>query len=304
MVPAYGIQGRASTPARTTDRKELDCFIDTLVGENSGSRSAGTSSPAGRKSRPSSTFGAGGVGTETYERVSSGSRAPDQTVSAGTQTLSTIPIRTTLEEVPSTSTKPKPNVETYHKGVQTSEPWSPQRRRRTSEEFSGSEKNLSPSQSRSPKAKRHSRREREREEELRQNLRREIEEELKAVKDLSIDGPLPTGPSKYPARGLTEEEITAVTGSDDFLEFVERSSKAIEKALDQDYDVLADYALDGADGLDGDEDEGYGRSKGRKGRRIKQVAQFYDERWNKKRMMSDLNFSPKAIHPAQARINC
>ena len=293
MISAHGLQGRASTPARATDRKELDSFIDTLVGEGSGSRSTGTSSPAARKSRPSSTFGAGNIGSETYERASSGSRAPNQKVSSGTQTLSTIPIETTFEEVPSTLTKSKPSVERYDKGIQTAEPWSPQRRRRSSEASSGSERDQSPSQGRSPKAKRQSRREREREEELRQNLRREIEEELKAIKDLSIDGPLQTGPSKYPARELTEEEITAVTGSDDFLEFVEKSSKAIEKALDQDYDILADYALDGADGVDDDENVGYQRSKGRKGRRIKQVTQFYDERWNKKRMISDLNFSPK-----------
>lgn len=182
---------------------------------------------------------------------------------------------------------------TYSKAVQTSEPWSPQRRRRSSGGFSDAEGDQSPSQGRSPKAKRLSRREREKEEELRQILRREIEEELKAVKDLSIGGPLPAGPSNYPARGLTAEEIHAVTASEDFLDFVERSSKVIEKALDQDYDVLADYALDGGDEIDEDEDEGYGSSRGKKGRRIKQVAQFYDERWSKKRMISDMHFSPK-----------
>jgi hypothetical protein len=110
---------------------------------------------------------------------------------------------------------------------------------------------------------------------------------------LTLDGPIPTGPSKSPARGLTDEEVNAVTASEEFLDFVERSSKVIEKALDQDYDVLADYALDGADGIDEDEDEGYGSSVGKKGRRIKQVAQFYDERWSKKRMISDICFSPK-----------
>lgn len=83
-----------------------------------------------------------------------------------------------------------------------------------------------------------------------------------------------------------------MTASEDFLEFVERSSKVIEKALDQDYDVLADYALDGAE-VESDEDEGYGSSRGKKGRRVRQVAQFYDERWSRKRMISDLNFSPK-----------
>ena len=112
-----------------------------------------------------------------------------------------------------------------------------------------------------------------------------------------MDGTIPTGPSNFPARALTDEEANAVTASEDFLDFVERSTKVIEKALDQDYDVLADYALDGADGVDEDEDEGYGSSTGKKGRRIKQVAQFYDERWSKKRMISDMCFSPKVrIH--------
>jgi len=262
------------------------------VGDRPGSRSAGTSSPAARKSRPSSTFGTGGVGTETYERASSGNRAPVQTVSAGTQTEATTSA-TTTHEAPPASTKPKIKVETYEKGVQTSEPWSPQRRRRSSGHFSDSERDQSPSHGRSPKAKRLSRREREKEEELRQNLRREIEEELNAVKDLGINRPTPAGPSKHQARGLTEDELHAVTASEEFLDFVERSSKVIEKALDQDYDVLANYALDGADGVDEDEDEGYGSSTGKKGRRIKQIAQFYDERWSKKRMISDLHFSQK-----------
>jgi len=189
--------------------------------------------------------------------------------------------------------KHKVQVETYEKGVQTSEPWSPQRRRRSSGRSSDSERDQSPLQGRSPKAKRLSRREREKEEEVRQNLRREIEEELNAVKDLNVNGPKHTGPSNYPARGLTEEEVHAVTASEDFLDFVERSSKVIEKALDQDYDVLANYALDGADGVDEDEDEGYGSSTGKKGRRIKQIAQFYDGRWSKKRMISDMHFSSK-----------
>lgn len=290
-----------STPARTTDRKELDSFIETLVGDKPGSRNAGTSSPAVRKSRPSSTFGAGGVGTETYERASSANRAPVHTSSTATQTDSATSIDASHEVQPPTI-KPPVEIVTYSKAVQTSEPWSPPRRRRSPDGFSDSERDQSPSHRRSPKAKRSSRREREREEELRQNLRREIEEELKAARDLTINGSLPAGPSKFPARGLTDEEVNAVTGSDEFLDFVERSSKVIEKALDQDYDVLADYALEGTDGMDEDEDEGYGSSRGKKGRRIKQIAQFYDERWSKKRMISDMNFSPKVCRRQYSRL--
>lgn len=284
-------KAKVSTPSRATDRKELDSFIDTLVGGKPRDRSAGTSSPAGRKSRPSSAIGTGNVGAETYDGTSSQSHRPASYASAGTQTLSTALIETTFEQPPTPTSKPIAEVLTYSKGVQTSDPWSPQRQRRSSSGVSDSDGDGSPSAPRSP-TKRRSRREREREEELRHNLRLEIEEELKAVKDLKLDGPNPTGPSNFPARGLTDEEVNAVTASEDFLEFVERSSKVIEKALDQDYDVLADYALDGAE-VESDEDEGYGSSRGKKGRRVRQVAQFYDERWSRKRMISDMNFSHK-----------
>ena len=205
--------------------------------------------------------------------------------------MSTAPVETTYEQPPALTSKPTAEVLTYSKGVQTSDPRPLQRQRRSSGDFSDSEADGSPSAPRSP-TKRRSRREREREEELRQNLRREIEEELRAAKDLTLDAPIPTGPSNFPARGLTDEEVNAVTASEDFLDFVERSSKVIEKALDQDYDVLADYALDGAE-IQSDEDEGYGSSRGKKGRGVRQTAQFYDERWSRKRMISDMNFSPK-----------
>lgn len=213
-----------------------------------------------------------------------------QRASTGTQTSSSVPIQIAQEQSQVSGSVPtQPKVETYSKGVQTSDSWSPQQRRRSSPGFSESDQSSTP---RSP-TKRRSRRERDKEEELRQTLKREIEEELRAANDLNLDGSIPTGASKFPARNLTDEEANAVTASEDFLEFVERSSKVIEKALDQDYDLLADYALDGAEGFDEDEDEGYGSSRGTKGRRVKQVAQFYDERWSKKRMISDMHFSPK-----------
>ena len=274
---------KVSTPTRLADRKELDSLIDSLVGDKSKDTSAGSSTPAGRKSRPSSAFGTANVGAESYDQK--------PYVSAGTQTQSTAPVETTHEQPSGPTATSASEVLTYSKGVQTSDPWSPQRQRRLSGEFLDSDGDGPPSAPRSP-TKRRNRRQREREEELRQNLRLEIEEELKAVKELSLDVPTPTGSSNFPARGLTDEEVNAVTASEDFLAFVERSSKVIEKALDQDYDLLANYALDGAQ-LESDEDEGYGSSRGKKGRRVRQVAQFYDERWCRKRMISDLHFSPK-----------
>ena len=185
-----------------------------------------------------------------------------------------------------------PEVLSYSKAIQTSDLGSLPGRRRSLGEYPASDSDNSPEFNRSPrKSKRRSRKEREREEELRQNLRREIEEELKAARKPLAD--ISNGEAKYPARPLTNEELTAVTASDDFLDFVERSSKVIERALDQDYDVLADYALNGAAEIDSDEDDPHGRVKGKKGRRIRQVAQFYDERWSKKRMISDIDFSSR-----------
>ena len=280
---------RGPTPRRSTDRQDLDSFIESLVGERPGSQGpgTGTASPA-RRSRPSSTLSAVQVGSETYEQAHTGP-APSNYTTSSTQTGDATSL---LSGQTTTASPHKPPPETYSKGVQTSEPWSPQRPRRSSD--AGSDSGLEVSPTRSPRAiKKLTRRQREREAELRENLRKEIEEELLAARDLTLDGKISSAPSKFPARALTNEELNAVTSSDDFVDFVDRSSKVIEKSLDQDYDVLADYALDGLQGVDDEDDEDYGGSRGKPRRKLKQVAQFWDERWSKNRMTSDLGFSPK-----------
>ena len=90
------------------------------------------------------------------------------------------------------------------------------------------------------------------------------------------------------AGDMNDDELNAVTSSDDFLDFVEKSSKVIERALDEEYDILADYELGGMNANDEEDDE-YGNKR----RGIKEITQFYDERWSKKRTISDLSFSPK-----------
>ena len=220
------------------------------------------------------------------------SQAP--TTSVATQTLSTSEISTTYEVTPT----PKPETVSYSVGVQTTEQWSPQRHERSTDDFSDSDKEGSPSASRTPRAqKRMSRREREREEELRQNLRREVEEELKAIKDPSSNELMAnSAQARFPTRPLTGEEMSAVTSSEDFRDFVDRSSKVVERALDQEYDILADYAMDDLK-LDDDDDEGYAGSQGQKGRRMKEIAQFYEDKSCRKRMISNINFSPKVGLP-------
>jgi dynein intermediate chain len=101
----------------------------------------------------------------------------------------------------------------------------------------------------------------------------------------------PSAAANFPARALTAEELKAVTQSEDFMDFIDRSTKVIEKALDQEYDILTDYTLQVHD-ID-DDDEQHGNTGGKGRRKVKEVAQFYDERWSKKRMISSIDFSPK-----------
>jgi dynein intermediate chain len=195
----------------------------------------------------------------------------------------------TPESVPPPPPAPKVEILTYSKAVQT-EQWIGPRTGSAEDGFSGSEDEDGTHTSRANK--RLSRRERERDEEIRESLRREIEEEVKAAKALTEGGAVPvTSQLRYPLRTLNDDELNAVTSSGEFLDFVERSSKVIERALDEDYDVLADYALGGL-GID-EEDEEYAAGKRRD---IKEVHHFWDERWSKKRMVSDLSFSPKVCY--------
>lgn len=210
-----------------------------------------------------------------------------QRLSVSTQTLSTAPLSTVYEFAPS----PVKEVFSYSKAVQTTEEWSTQTSRpKAFDESDEEEGDITVS---ATPNKRLSRRERDRVEELRDNIRKEIEEELKATRDLMVDGPPKASQNgttaNFPARNLTSEELNAVTSSEEFMDFVERSSKVIERALDQEYDILADYALSGDTGIEDDEE--FTSGKGR--RKVKEIAQFYDERWSKKRMVSDINFSPK-----------
>jgi dynein intermediate chain len=199
------------------------------------------------------------------------------------QILSTISLKTIYECPPS----PVKEVYSYSKGVQTTEEWTPPNRSRAFSESDTEEPPVTASPS-----KRLSRRERGREEELRENIRKEIEEELRAAKELITDGVLkPSAAANFPARTLNNEELKAVTQSDDFMDFIDRSTKVIEKALDQEYDILTDYTLQVHDVEDDDEPSGNTAGKGR--RKVREVAQFYDERWSKKRMISSIDFSPK-----------
>ncbi|EMR65862.1 putative cytoplasmic dynein 1 intermediate chain 2 protein [Eutypa lata UCREL1] len=283
-------------------QRELRANQATVGESRPGSISTGFASPIQRGSRPNSILSAGELSVENSEVAS---QANGQTVHNSTAPyhhhqkppqqpleLATIPVLTVFECPPS----PVKEVFTYSKGVQTNDDWTlpPTPRARAFSDLD-EDYDLPPPGVTSTPSKRASRRLREREEELRENLRKEIEEELKAARELVTDGVLPNGTvvtANFPARALNDEELAALTASDDFVDFVDRSTKVIERALDvsNDYDILRDYSLQAHDIEDEDDHAGNTGGKGR--RRVKEVVQFYDERWSKKRMVSSLDFSP------------
>ncbi|KAK8148241.1 hypothetical protein G3M48_000103 [Beauveria asiatica] len=275
------------SPGRADSRREIESLINSLVGESrpGSTTTGGAASPAPRGSRPNSVLSAGEIsnGTSEYAAPPSGHSAP----APPPVQLSTVPLTTVYECPPS----PVKEIFSYSKGVQTTDGWTSPARPR-SQSLQSDQDDVSGSMT-SP-SKKLSRRERDREEELRQKIRDEVEEELRATRERLADGAeaQQSSTTNYPIRELTSEELGAVTRSDEFVEFLEQSTKVIERAIDQEtYDILTDYSLQGKD-LDKEDDE-TGNTGGRGQTRIKEVAQFYDERWSKKRMISSIDFSPK-----------
>ncbi|KAI1917192.1 hypothetical protein LOZ61_000709 [Ophidiomyces ophidiicola] len=266
------------TPGRSDNRAELDSLISRLVDRPSSAarKEGGEASPRGRGSRPNSVLSGGQLSGDNAETYTPPVRPLSQSIATQTTLSPTDP-----QAQPQPLLALKTEILTYNKAVQT-DAWTDTKA--YSGDESGSDNDGSPV--------RMSRRAHERDEVIRKQLRKEIEDEIAAsiVSEKDIDSQQ-AGHPRYPLRTLTNEELNAVTSSGEFLDFVERSSKVIERALDEEYDVLADYALGGL-GAEDDEDDDF--RVGKKRREIKQVAQFWDERWSKKRMITDISFSPKA----------
>ncbi|KAN0121203.1 Pyridoxal phosphate-dependent transferase [Russula decolorans] len=83
-------------------------------------------------------------------------------------------------------------------------------------------------------------------------------------------------------RDLTEEERTSIIAAPEFLDFVEQSSKIVQRALNDNYDYIRDYTSGAETG--GDDSEG---------KRVKCVCAFWDERYCKNRSITDVDWSPK-----------
>ncbi|KAI1115167.1 cytoplasmic dynein-like protein 1 intermediate chain 2 [Nemania sp. NC0429] len=279
---------------KNDQKQEIDKILERfgLVGDSRPGSINGVVSPSRRGSRPNSVLSAGELSiAENSEYTSPTNAQPGAAAfpQPQPQSLTTVPLQTIYECPPS----PVKETFSYSKGVQTADDWTPPASR--SRAFSELEDDDLAAPNSSP-SKRMSRWDRGREEELRHNIRQEIEEELRAARELVADGVVQPGAittTNFPARALTAEELAAVTASNEFVDFVERSTKVIERALDMasEYDILTDYSLQ-AQNIE-DEDEQAGNTGGKGRRRVKELVQFYDERWSKKRMISSIDFSPK-----------
>ncbi|KAL2824501.1 WD40-repeat-containing domain protein [Aspergillus cavernicola] len=260
-------------PSRSDSRAELDDLISRLVDRpGSASVSHGADGLSRRGSRPNSVLSASQLSGDNTEALSPTTRPISQSIAV--QTVGTEPFVAIHEPHPPPESKPE--VVTYSKGVQT-------------DDLGQNDQDASSidSDEESSDYGRVNKKQRERDEEIRKKIRKEIEEEVQASQQDTQNEAGANQTLRYPLRTLDDDELKAVTSSEDFLDFVERSAKVIERALDEDYDVLADYELGGID-AELEEDDEHGKRRG-----IKEVCQFWDERWSKKRMISDISFSPK-----------
>ncbi|KAG9043909.1 hypothetical protein FS837_008986 [Tulasnella sp. UAMH 9824] len=251
----------ATSPPPTRSRREVDDILDEVLGRGAaGSRLSdsglGEATPP-TASRPESPAVSGLPLPPIGRSALSGSRSSDVGSDIATPVENTgsqlrfvvdfVDVEQELFELPQ-----KQRV-IYNKEVQTAEveteptgPSEDEIRQRLLEEQEAERERI--------------RQEKEFEEQSRQ-LDKEIEEEL---------------------RDLTEEERASIFVAPEFLDFVETSSKIVERALSDAYDYIRDYTIGAEVGTDDSE-----------GNRVKKVCTFYDEQVNKNRSITDVDWSPK-----------
>ncbi|PLW41072.1 hypothetical protein PCANC_03303 [Puccinia coronata f. sp. avenae] len=124
------------------------------------------------------------------------------------------------------------------------------------------------------------------EEELRLKLIKELETERKKLEQEIKDEQrrIEKEMEEDRLRGLDPRTLAAIYSDAEFNEFLESSSKIIQRALSDGYDYLKDYSMNFGD-EDGMDD--------REGKRVKRSCEFYDEKLLKNRSVTDLDWSTK-----------
>ncbi|TFK25590.1 dynein intermediate chain [Coprinopsis marcescibilis] len=122
--------------------------------------------------------------------------------------------------------------------------------------------------------------------EIRQRIAREREaveaERMARDKELEEESVKLDQEIEQEIRELTEEERASILSAPEFLDFVEQSSKILQRALNDNYDYIRDYTIGAESGNDDLE-----------GKRVKRVCEFFDERLGKHRSITDIDWSPK-----------
>ncbi|KAG0151821.1 hypothetical protein CROQUDRAFT_650875 [Cronartium quercuum f. sp. fusiforme G11] len=288
------------TPAATSvhharpTRAEIDMLVsDLLSPSGSPSTSSGLVSPGPPGALPSSggrshALGgrfsvdrrssqgshSGGQLTSTEADPQLSHQAPslersDSTAVTGTSPLSALPVFTDasqdLYEI-----KAKPRL-VYQKSVQT-ESTSTSTSTHSPHTINGQDGSVSTSNAN--------------EDEMRMRLIKEIEaERIQLDKEIKEEARrLEKELEEDRLRGLDPNSLASLYSAVEFNDFLESSSKIIQRALSDGYDYLKDYSINFGD-EDGADD--------REGKRVKQTCVFYDERLLKNRSVTDLDWSSK-----------
>jgi dynein intermediate chain len=75
----------------------------------------------------------------------------------------------------------------------------------------------------------------------------QLDREIEAVMQGSISACIPDS-EIHTCAELTEEERTSIVTAPEFLDFVEQSSKIVQRALNDKYDYIRDYTVGAEDG--------------------------------------------------------
>ncbi|CED84700.1 Cytoplasmic dynein intermediate chain [Phaffia rhodozyma] len=296
-----GEQSTAASASTTSSRREIDSLVASLLGPSSSinsnnqspatasafdpsspSSSAGPSSPS---RRPFSSTGTS-VAPSPVRRINSatggdqlssvisgrpglgesdGQDIPNRgSFSTTKDAPSLVDVQKELYELPS-----KPKL-TYTKSVQTSSFATS-----TSDEEGSSEGIISQGASGSG---------RETAEEMRSRIIKELEEEKRKLDQEIAEekAEMARVEELERVRDLTEDQRNQIYLAPEFLEFVENSSKIVQRALSDGYDYIKDYTSGGAGDIDDEE-----------GKNIKLICTFTDDRWTKGRSVTDIDWSPK-----------
>lgn len=121
-------------------------------------------------------------------------------------------------------------------------------------------------------------------EELRARIMAELEEERK-----QLDAEIAEEKRKAElqleeerARGLSQPALASVLASPPFLDFLNSSSKIVQRALSDSYDYLRDYTVSATD-ENADTD----------GAKVRLLGSWYDDKWGRGRSVTDVDWSPK-----------